>query len=274
MHDEKLKVEILPRIIDQTRVDVEERKRRTPLDVVKRSHQGLGATLERPFESAIAAPKKGDVAIIAEIKLASPSEPDLGRAEDITSRAKAYEQAGIDAISVVTEKHFFNGDPSYVGEIKQATTLPVLQKDFIIDQYQIYEVKQAGADAILLIARLLDKEQLQDFVELAFSLGLEPVVEVNDEKDVAKAIGTKTEIIAVNARDLHTMQVDVDGACDLLTKTPDEYVKLGFSGINGREEIEEYRKAGAKGVLVGTSLMKAENIQEFIQGLYSNDLNH
>lgn len=212
------------------------------------------------FYQAMLHPKFGKVAIIAEIKLASPSEGVLGTADDIIIRARQYEQAGADAISIVTEKYLFHGETEFVGRIKKAISLPVLQKDFVTDEYQISESKFAGADAILLIARLVDLDKLKNFTALAQELGMEAVVEINSQADLVKAVKTSAKIIAVNARDLDTFEVNVDRACKLLKKVPDKFIKLGFSGIHSRAEVEKYKQAGAKAVLVGTALMKTNNI--------------
>lgn len=219
------------------------------------------------FVDAILMPKRGDIAIIGEIKFASPTEPRLGTKSDLVKRAKQYEEAGADAISLIVEPYIFKGDLSDVGKVKKTVSLPILVKDFVTDQQQIYQAKKAGADAILLIAQLVDKATLSKFVGIAGQLGVEPLIEVNDEEDLQKALMTNTKIIAVNARNLDTLEVDVDGACRLLSRVPNSFVKLGFSGINGKAEVDKYRKAGAKGVLVGTSLMKAKNIKEFIGSL-------
>lgn len=242
----------LEEIISKTRQDVNNRKQ---------------VSSDNGFYHAIQSPKHGSIAIIAEIKFASPTEPDLGSHDQLLSQVLEYEKAGSDAISIVTEKHFFKGDPKFVSEIKQAIILPVLQKDFILDKYQIYETAKNGADAILLIAKLLSKNQLIRFVEIAKDLHLDPVVEINSEEDLQKAQTSGTKIIAVNARDLDTFKVDVDKACQLLKKIPKKFIKLGFSGVKGKVEMEKYKNAGANGVLIGTSLMKADNIAQFIEGI-------
>jgi len=221
-------------------------------------HEGL-------FAKAIQNPKKGSVAIIAEIKLASPSDQYLGLAQDIQSRAKAYEKAGVDCISVVTEKHFFKGDSSFVRLIKNTISLPVLQKDFIIDPYQVYEAKKAGADAVLLIALIVSQDNLISLVKTAQTIGLEVVVEINSKDDLEKAMATEPAMIAVNARNLDTFEVNVDGACELLKLIPDTIIQLGFSGVTGKAEAEKYKNAGVDGILIGTSLMRADNISEFIE---------
>jgi len=207
------------------------------------------------------------MAIIAEIKLASLTVPYLGSEKDIVKRAVDYKQAGADAISIITEKHFFKGSPDFIPRLKAKTDLPILQKDFVIDPYQIYEAKIIGADALLLIAKIINKKTLINFVALCQKIGIEPVVEINDESDLKKALGTSTKIIAINARNLNTFIVDIDQACQLIKKIPDRFIKLGFSGIKSSIEVKKYQQAGAKGVLVGTSLMKAKNIKQFIKNL-------
>lgn len=219
------------------------------------------------FPKSILRLKKGGVGIIAEIKLASPTEKNLGSPDEILQRAVEYEKSGVDAISFITEKSVFKGDIKFISQIKSKVDLPVLQKDFVIDPFQIYEAKISGSDALLLIAKILSKKQLIEFVDLCFSIGLEPVVEVNDNNDLDKALQTATKIIAVNARDLHTFKVDVDRACGLLEMIPDKYIKLGFSGIASKNEVEKYAQAGAEAVLIGTNLMKARNLKEFLKGL-------
>lgn len=217
------------------------------------------------------AAKQKRIALIAEVKFASPTSPNLGPAEDLLKRVTEYEKAGADAISIITEKHFFKGSLDFVTQVKKIVKIPVLQKDFVIDEYQIYQAKEIGSDAILLIARLVDAEALKQFVDLALKIGVEPVVEINDDKDLMKAITTKTNIIAVNARDLDTFEVSVEKACNLLKRIPENYIKLGFSGIKSKEEVDKYIKSGANGVLVGTALMKTDNVYNFILSLRGED---
>lgn len=219
------------------------------------------------FSKSLLNPKSGNVSIIAEIKLASPTEKNLGSPSGILQRAVEYEKSGADAISFITEKSIFKGDVKYISKIKSRVILPVLQKDFILDPYQIYESKISGADALLLIAKILPQKKLIEFVNLSLKIGLEPVVEVNDGEDLKKALETQTKIIAVNARNLDTLKVDMDCAYKLVEQIPDEYIRLGFSGVSSKTEVEKYRKAGAEGVLVGTNLMKAGNVKEFLKRL-------
>src|SRR6185369_3297862 len=217
------------------------------------------------FRKAILGAK--EIALIGEIKLASPKHDSLGSKEEVVPRAKLYKRSGVNAISLITEPHFFKGDISFVSQVKKHVDIPVLQKDFVIDAFQIYQAKQIGSDALLLIARLLDEGALRIFVTLCQRLGIEPVVEINNEADLQKALATSTNIIAVNARNLETFAIDVDAACLLLKKIPGKFIKLGFSGVVSAKEIAQYKNAGAEGVLVGTSLMKANNVSEFVDSL-------
>ncbi len=205
--------------------------------------------------------------IITEIKLASPTVPYFGSEKNIVKRAVDYEDAGANAISIITEKHFFKGDINFISKIKRKINIPILQKDFVINSYQIYQAKIIGADALLLIAKIVNKKTLIEFVSLCQEIGLEPIVEINDKSDLKKVLTTSTRIIAVNARDLETFVVNVDQACRLMRKIPNRFIKLGFSGIKSVSEVNKYRNAGAKGILVGSSLMKTKNIKKFIKEL-------
>lgn len=209
--------------------------------------------------------------IIGELKFASPSAGILGSENKLLDRAKAYGEAGIDAISVITEEHFFHGKPEFVRQVKQIVACPILQKDFVIDERQIDEAKALGSDALLLIARIVSLKKLQQFVEVCLIKGIEPVVEIANEEDLDKAIQTQTHVIAVNARDLDTFIVNVARACDLLQKIPEKYVRLGFSGVKSSNEVAQYKNVGAQGILVGMSLMKAKNIKKFIHSLMTQN---
>ncbi len=211
--------------------------------------------------------ERGKIFIIAEIKTASPTDRNLGNVRDIIKRVKRYEQSDADAISYITDKTFFGGDIKYIAKIKKAVKLPVLQKDFVIDESQIIESSNNGADALLLIAKILDTERLIRFVDLCRKYGVEPVVEINDLEDLQKAKATNTRIIAVNSRNLEDLTINIESAQKLLRSIPEKYIKLAFSGINSQKEVVCYKDSGADGVLVGTSLMKTENIERFLLSL-------
>ncbi|MBI3955448.1 indole-3-glycerol-phosphate synthase, partial [Candidatus Gottesmanbacteria bacterium] len=193
------------------------------------------------FLKAIKNPRAGDVSIIAEIKLVSPSVGRLGNEETGVRRAKKYESGGADAVSVVVDKKYFGGSYELLKRIKHTVNLPILAKDFIVDPFQIYEAKIIGASAILLIVKLVNKKTLRKFVALCQKIEIEPIVEINDEKDLEKAVATEASIIAVNARNLQTFTLDVDQACRLMEKIPDRFIKLGFSGIKSSNEVKKYQ---------------------------------
>jgi len=209
--------------------------------------------------------KNTDLAVIAELKFASPFAGVLGSPKKLSQRVIQYEHAGVSAISVITEKHFFKGDVAYVQRVKRHTSLPVLQKDFVIDASQIYEAKKLGSDALLLITRIVDEKTLVRLVSLCLILGIEPIVEVHTKTDLTKAFKTHARIIAVNARDLDTFVIDVQKACKLLREIPNRYIKLGFSGIISKKEADLYKEAGAQGVLIGTALMQTKSVKHFLQ---------
>ncbi|MFA4857712.1 MAG: indole-3-glycerol phosphate synthase TrpC [Candidatus Margulisiibacteriota bacterium] len=196
---------------------------------------------------------------IAEIKKASPSKGILRADLDPASFAKLYEAGGADAISVVTEREFFKGNLEYIRRVKSASKLPVLRKDFIISEAQIYESRIAGADALLLIARIVDEPTLVQFVAICKSLGMKSIVEIHSEAEAATALKTEADIIGINNRDLQTFSADVRHTLLLLKKIPalKERVVLSESGIRSKNEIEALKANGVSGVLLGEVLVKA-----------------
>ncbi len=251
---------ILQDIITSTNVAIEKRRNKPIKKLASYGHL--------PFKQRILNPKIGGIGLITEVKLASPTTGKLGQKEDIPNRLLDYQTAGADAISVITEKKTFGGSLDLVTAIKKsASDLPILQKDFVIDDFQIEESYLLGADALLLIARIIDSNTLKKFVTVCRKKKLEPIVEICNLDDLTKAVNCKTEIIAVNARDLDTFEVNIDGACQLLKQVPAKFIKLGFPGIHSRVEVEKYKQAGVKAILVGTELMRTNNINKFIKEL-------
>lgn len=246
--------DMILKILEANKSDLEKRKKDLPLE---KSKSGDFRFIEAFKEFGI----------IAEIKLKSPSAGVLADKSKVLELAREYKEGGANAISIITEKYFFDGDINFILKVKDSISLPILQKDFVVDSYQILESKKFGADGLLLIAKIVSEDDLIKFVDLCFEVGIEPVVEINDDEDLKKALKTKTRIVAVNARNLDTFKIDLDKACELIEKIPSEYLKLGFSGVNSRDEVEKYRSSGARGVLVGTKLMKAENKKNFLEDL-------
>ncbi|MDO8610401.1 MAG: indole-3-glycerol-phosphate synthase [bacterium] len=243
------------------------------LDIIKKKKKDLNnLKSENAFKKAILNPQYSKIAYIGEIKLTSPTMNIRYSKNNIVERALEYKKAGLDAISIITEKHYFKGNPLFIPKIKKKVTLPILQKDFVIDKSQIYEAKSIQSDALLLIARLVNEQTLKHFVNVCRKLEIEPVVEINNDKDLKKTLSTSTSIIAVNSRNLETFEININKACKLLKKIPNKYIKLGFSGINSSKEVKKYKTAGAQGVLIGTSLMKTNNIPLFINSLRARSL--
>ena len=204
---------------------------------------------------------------MAEIKIKSPSEGILGNIMDIEKIAKEYELGGADVISAVTEEKLFGGNLGMIRKIKKSTILPILCKDFITTANQLNNVKMAGADAVLLIAFLLKKERLKSLYKESEKMELIPIVEVDNEKDLSFCIKQKFKTIAVNARNLRDFLIDRKKAIELLGMIPKTITSLAFSGVRNKEDVENYLDVGAKGILIGTTLMKSGNRMGFLRDL-------
>jgi indole-3-glycerol phosphate synthase len=203
---------------------------------------------------------KGEpLALIAEVKQASPSAGVIREGADIRKIAREYQNGGAHAISVLTEAHFFRGALAHLKMVKEAVSLPLLQKDFVIDPFQVYEGRVMGADAILLIAAILGRDQLGELTELSSSLGLVPLVEVHNEGDWDRISGLPLPLIGINNRDLNTMGVNLDTTLRLLGKIPSGTTVISESGIQTRQDVWRLREAGVAGILVGEILMRSPN---------------
>ncbi|HEY3932583.1 MAG TPA: indole-3-glycerol phosphate synthase TrpC [Verrucomicrobiae bacterium] len=207
------------------------------------------------------------IALIAEVKKASPSAGIICKDFDPVKIAKEYEAAGASCLSVLTDEKFFQGSLDYLRQIREAVKLPLLRKDFIIDERQILEAIEWGADAILLIVAILSDEQLQKFHSLATEAGLAALVEVHDEMELERALKINTALIGVNNRDLKTFKVDLATTEKLAKKIDAGKILVAESGIYTRTDVERLKKCGAKAILVGESLLRDGNIQSKIQEL-------
>ncbi|MCL2390660.1 MAG: indole-3-glycerol phosphate synthase TrpC [Endomicrobia bacterium] len=216
------------------------------------------------FEKAL---KKNDISFICEVKKASPSKGLISSDFNYKSIAADYESAGAGAISVLTEPDFFLGDNIYLTEIKDIVKIPVLRKDFIIDAYQIYEAKNIGADAILLICAILDFETLKKFIEIANTIGLSCLTETHDEKEIETALKAGAQIVGVNNRDLKTFEVDINNSVKLRKYVPEDKIFVSESGIKTREHIEILRDNKIDAVLIGEELMKSGDVKEKLKEL-------
>jgi len=204
--------------------------------------------------------------LIAEIKPKSPSGGVLYKG-NLVELAKTYQLAGADAISVLTDRKFFGGSPELLREIKKIVGVPLFRKDFIISEAQLIESLLLGADAVLLIARILKLSQLKNLINLSLILGLVPVVEVFNERDIQAALEAGAQLIGVNSRDIQTLKINEGQALRVLKKIPNNVIPLFFSGIKTRQDMQRAINAGAKGVLVGTTLLQAKDPVEKIKEL-------
>ena len=245
---------ILAEIVGKKREIVAAAKKAVPLDEVKREARPGGFRLShRVREEAWS--------LIAECKLQSPAKGRLCHAYSVTELAAIYEANGAGALSVHTDPHFLGSNEDFAA-VRKMTSLPMLRKDFIIDEYQIYEARMLGADAVLLIARILSPRQLMEFLYLAWGLGMDALVEVHDEADIKMALDTPAEFIGVNNRNLTTFTTSIENTMALLPKIGEGRTVISESGVQSAEDAERLRDAGCDGILVGEGLVTAANVAE------------
>ncbi|MGB7787074.1 MAG: indole-3-glycerol phosphate synthase TrpC [Salinimicrobium sp.] len=257
---------ILDKIAAHKREEVAERKEEMPLEILKslplfgRKSLSLSENL-----------RKSPAGIIAEFKRRSPSHPNLNLEADVEQVTSAYEKAGAAGISVLTDEEFFGGSEDDLILARETVKIPILRKDFMIDEYQIYEAKALGADVILLIAALLSPKQIKAFSETAKKLGLEVLLEVHNEEELENALFETIDMIGVNNRNLKTFEVDLNTSKNLAEKIPSQYVKVSESGISKISSILELQKCGFQGFLIGGNFMgtkdPAKSASEFFEQL-------
>lgn len=217
----------------------------------------------RPFVEAIVKPRQ--ISLIAEIKKASPSCGLIRQEFNHLDIAKVYEEAGVQALSVLTEEDYFMGSLFYLNEIKKTVALPILRKDFIFEPYQVYESRYFGADAILLIEDLLTKDKLTELMQLCDTLGLDYLVEVHDEKALKKILSMEVPLIGINNRNLHTLEVDFKTTEKLFTLIPKDKQVVVESGIKSHQDILFLKILGVTAVLIGQSFMEAPDIRKKVE---------
>ena len=251
--------DILKKILDHKRGEVAAAKAGMPLTELRARLPGLppargfAASLERTA-------KAGRTAIIAEVKKGSPSKGVIRADFDHLAIASVYAENGASCISVLTDAHFFLGNLAFLSEIRKVVEIPLLRKDFIFDPYQVYEARTAGADAILLIAAMLDLPRLKDLASLARELGLDVLLEIHDQEELETALATDCRLIGINNRSLRTFVTDLAITEQLAPFVPADRLIVAESGINTREEIIRLRSAGAKAFLIGESFMREPDI--------------
>lgn len=257
---------ILDEICAHKRDEVAEQKTKVPLHDLQ--DKILRVRAPRDFRAAL---RKQGISLIAEIKRHSPVMGELMPDMDPINLASVYEQCGARAISVLTDKRYFKGSLEDLSAVHQNVAIPCLRKDFIVDEYQIYEARAAQADAILLIVRVLSDEQLKDYLGLAKSLSMSSLVETHDAGEIERAMKAGAHIIGVNNRDLSTFHVDIQTTLELKRMVPGGYVLVSESGIKTREHVRMLEDGGVDGVLIGEALVTSKNIPEKIRELLGSD---
>jgi len=260
--------DILSRIVEHKIEEVKVAKSRLPQK--RLIEKAMVAVSHRPFLNNLSDPEPQGINIIAEIKRASPSKglirDDLNAAEF----GKKYEAGGAAAISVLTDRDYFHGSCDDLVNARQATSLPVLRKDFLISTYQIYESVMIGADAVLLIVRALAVQQLRDYLSLCEELGIDALVEVHSENEFETAALAGARLIGVNNRDLDTFITDINTSIRLAALFEKHHVGVAESGIHNREDIERITAAGIHNFLIGESLVRAEDTEGFLRTLVAD----
>ena len=247
---------ILDTIVAHKRRELKQDRERTPLQALKIQIPDLPPT--RDFKASLTVP--GAVNLIAEVKRKSPSKGIISEDFDPVKIAKIYAGNGASAISVLTDHEFFGGDLSFLSAIRNAVDVPLLRKDFTIDEYHIYQARAAGADAVLLIVAILTPEQLREFIGVAKHLDLAALVEVHTQTELDIALDVGAEIIGINNRDLKTFHTDIATSFHLRKSIPNDKIVVSESGIYSREDVIRLGEAAMDAILVGESLMRSADI--------------
>ena len=266
LEEEKQTMTILDNIVADKREAVRNAARKVPESVLRSRIDDTPWT-SRGFEQRLSSPGRGGVNIIAEVKRASPSKGDICAGLDAAACARDYEQGGAAAVSVLTDTPYFNGTLDDLRRVRDAVGLPVLRKDFIFSPYQVYEARDAGADAVLLIVRILSPSQLRELLALVRELGMGALVEINDEKDYAAAHDAGAALIGINNRNLATFDTSIATAQHLSALLQTGEVPVAASGISSRDDIEQNLSVGIFNFLIGESLVRAENRVVFLETL-------
>jgi indole-3-glycerol phosphate synthase len=248
---------ILDEIAAKTRERVAEAKLIVPPEAMKKKAESMNSDTGFPFEAALR--DSEDIAFICEVKKASPSKGLIAPDFPYLEIAKEYEAAGAAAISVLTEPYWFKGENRYLTEIAETVSIPVLRKDFTVDEYMIYEAKVIGASAVLLICAILDTETIRRYLETARSLGLSAIVEAHDAEEVQSALDAGAKVIGVNNRNLKDFTVDINNSARYRSMVPDDILFISESGIKTSEDIAVLRENGTNAVLIGETLMRSKD---------------
>jgi len=260
---------ILNEILRNKREELRNTKIRTPLADLKARVRDMEPAI--PFKDAIARNNQGSIRLIAEVKKASPSKGIIRQDFDIERIISIYNKKDVSAISIITESRYFAGNINLLQSARKMTRKPLLRKDFIFDEYQIYEARVYGADAVLLIVAALERFQLYDLYSLAKELSLECLVEVHNLKELDTALYCDVEIIGINNRNLSTLEVDISTTKNLIKDIPQNKVTVSESGIDSYVQVKELEELGVDAILVGTSIMESPDIERKIDELMGKE---
>jgi indole-3-glycerol phosphate synthase len=255
-------VSVLDRIVESTRSDVERRRREVPVTQLEQALERRGE--DRPFSEALT---RAGISLVAEYKRRSPSGGMLREGDSVGEVVSAYERAGAAALSVLTEHHHFAGSLEDLREARAASTLPILRKDFVVDTYQVYESAVLGADALLLIVAALDEHELERLYAEARAIDLDVLVEVHSERELDQALELDADVIGINNRNLTDLHVDLATTVELLAHVPAGKTVVAESGYSTREQLDELEDLGVDAVLVGETLMRAEDVEAACRAL-------
>ena len=255
---------MLDEIVEKTKERLAESKKNKSLEELKAEVQQMETAMDFPFKKALSGDK---ISIIAEVKRASPSKGLIAEDFDYVAIAKEYEDAGASAISVLTEPYFFKGSNDYLKEISENVSIPLLRKDFIIDEYMIWEAKLLGASCILLIVSILSIVELKKFLDLAHDLGLSAIVETHDGSEIMAAVNVGAEIIGVNNRNLQDFTVDIENSIGLRRCVSGDVIFISESGIKTPEDVRRLKENDVDAVLIGETLMKCDDKKAMISEL-------
>jgi indole-3-glycerol phosphate synthase len=260
---------VLDRILEDKRQEISRLRAAGPQAGLEARCRGLGPA--REFEAALRPPSMGGVRLIAEIKKASPSRGTLNAALDPAAQARIYAGAGAAAISVLTDEKYFRGALGDLVAVRAAVDLPLLRKEFILDEYQLWESRAAGADAVLLIVAALDDAHLRDLHHAAKGIGLTTLVEAHTAAELDRAVALGAPVIGVNNRDLQTLETSLEASLALLPRIPSGHTAVSESGIFTRDDVLRLVRAGAHAVLVGEALVRAADVAAKVRELTLQD---
>lgn len=257
---------ILDNIIEKRKIQLEKEKSAVSFYEIKQKAININTPC-RDFYKALSSEK---LSVISEVKKASPSKAVIKEDFNPVEIAIAYGNAGADAISCLTEEFYFQGSSKYLQEIRKTVNLPILRKDFIFDEYQIYESRAIGADAILLIAAVLDTDTMKHFKDIAEGLGMNCLFEAHNEKELESILKCDPKIVGINNRNLKTFEVSLDNTVRLSKMIPDRCLLVSESGIAVSDDMKKVKSAGADAVLIGETLMRSGNISDTMASLRKN----